>query len=296
MRRWNVAKGTHLVFGIASALLIVVEDARADLIRSQPARAYPAIDADVHGGVSYNYDPSSQTGTFRLTNTPYMISGGPSPSAEFDVTPDAQGVRSQVLTAMLDSTGRLISGNAGNSYELRGTISAGGKSYGGVLLTGIPTAFGWNSGASPVFDLNLKITGGALAQQFGPEAYLRIKPLISGGFSGSFLTSFQVGEAASRIESLRPPEPFPVAEPATLAILLVAGGLGLAGRRGTFASRRDRANRAHRGAGRQSHQGWSPPCSHHPVLDGAHRRQCVLTRARRDWRSEPMLAITDVGS
>ncbi|GAC1337926.1 MAG: hypothetical protein NVSMB14_04970 [Isosphaeraceae bacterium] len=243
MRRWNVAKGAYFYLGVASALLIAGErNAEADLIRSAPERAYPAIDADVHGGVSYNYDPASQTGTFRLTNTPYMIAGGPSSNAEFDVTPDAQGVRSQVLTVRLDSTGRMIAGDPSNSYELRGTISAGGKTYGGVLLTGVPTGFGWSAGTAPVFDLNLKITGGALAQQFGSDAYLRIKPMVSGGFAGSFLTSFQVGEAASRIESPHPPEPFPVAEPATLAILLVAGGLGLARRRGPISSPR-RKNR-----------------------------------------------------
>ena len=232
MRRWNVAKGAYLYFGVFSApFMIAAENAKADLIRSGPERAYPAIDADVHGGVSYTYDPAGQTGTFRLTNTPYMIVGGLSPSGEFDVTPDAQGVRSQVLTMTLDSTGRLIAGDSSNSYELRGTVSAGGKTYGGILLTGVPTAFGWNSATTLIFDLNLKITGGSLAQQFGPDAYLRIKPAISGGFAGSFSTSFQVGEAASRIESLHPPEPFPVAEPATLAILLVAGGLGLTRRR-----------------------------------------------------------------
>lgn len=241
MRRWNVARGAYHYLGIAAAFFLLgseANEARADLLRSAPDRPYPAIDADVHGGVSYTFDPATQTGTFRLANTPYMITAGPTANAEFDVTPDAQGVRSQVLTVTLDSAGRMIAGTSSNSYELRGTVSAGGKTFGGVLLTAVPTGFGWSASGSPTFDLNLKITGGALANEFGPQGYLRIKPTASGGFGGTFLSSFQMGEAASRIESVCPREPFPVAEPATLAILLVAGGLGLVGRRGPFFAQR----------------------------------------------------------
>ena len=66
---------------------------------------------------------------------------------------------------------------------------------------------------SNVFDLNVEITGGKLADQFGNEAYLRITPQGDSTFQGEFTSNFSGGkprtEPAKRSRICRPWSPSP---------------------------------------------------------------------------------------
>jgi hypothetical protein len=216
--------------------------ASADLIMPTAPRAYPDIAADVNGTVNYTYNPQTQTGSFQVTNTPYLLAGGPSASQEFDVTPDADGIRKQTVSVALDSSGHFVN-SASNSYELWGTVAAGGQTYTGLLLKGVPTAFGslyrppTGSQGSAIFDMNINITGGALASAFGPDTYMSIQPELQITFSGDFTHDFSAAKATSNTRAYHAPLPFPAAEPTTLAIL-ACGGAGLLGLRRRRAFRR----------------------------------------------------------
>ncbi len=215
MRRSGNLRRRHSSFWrfLGATPMIAAENAKADLIRSGPERAYPAIDADVswRGVVHLR----SRRPNRHVSLDEHAVHDCRRLVAERRIRRDARcarGSKSSPYNDARNSTGRLIAGDSSNSYELRGTVSAGGKTYGGILLTGVPTAFGWNSATTLIFDLNLKITGGSLAQQFGPDAYLahqardfgRVAPARS-------RPRFKWARPRSRIESLHPPEPFPVA-------------------------------------------------------------------------------------
>jgi PEP-CTERM motif len=225
--------------------------ASADLIRPTAGRAYPDIAADINGSVNYSYDTSSQTGNFQVTNTPYLLAGGPSPSDEFAITPDAEGIRKQIVNIALDHAGNLVA-SAGNSYELWGTVQAGGQTFTGLLLKGVPTAFGsqfqgpMGSQGSAIFDLDISVTGGALASAFGKDAYMSIQPEIQITFSGSFTDDFSAAKATSNTRAYHAPLPFPAPEPTTLA-LLVAGGAVILYLRRRAGGANERGPRALRG-------------------------------------------------
>jgi hypothetical protein len=202
--------------------------ASADLIRLVADRAYPDISADVNGVVNYTYNAQTQTGNFQVTNTPYLLAGGPLASQEFTITPDADGIRQQTVSIALDQNGNLIS-SPGNSYQLWGSVVAGGQTYTGLLLQGVPTAFGSlyrppaGSQGSAIFDMNIALTGGALASAYGPDAYMSIQPEIQLTFTGSFSQNFSAEKATSNTRAYDSPLPFPAVEPTTLTILLCCG-------------------------------------------------------------------------
>src|SRR5262249_14921306 len=155
----------------------------AELIRPKAVRAYPDIAADINGVQTYTYDPSTGTGTFQVTNTPYLLALDPTRAGELRIEPNDDGTRRQVVSLMLDGHGHLVD-DPENSYALSGTVVLDGMTFSGLLLEGKPTAFGARVlGAKPevspgsagrpeaaegradrdVFDLSMKITGGALA-------------------------------------------------------------------------------------------------------------------------------------
>jgi hypothetical protein len=205
--------------------------APAELIRPKASRAYPDIAADINGVQTYTYDPSTQTGTFQVVNTPYLLAQGPSNAGESQIQPNDDGTRRQVVSLQLDRNGRLIDDPA-NSYALYGTVVLGGQTFTGLLLEGKPTAFGAMApGAEAVgvtgrdaFDLSMKITGGALADRFGPDLYMRIIPKAD-TFDGQFTRDFSGSAAKSNTRGYHAPSVVP--EPSTLA-LLVAFGVCLA--------------------------------------------------------------------
>lgn len=204
--------------------------ASAALIKPNAGRAYPDIAADINGKVNYTYDSSTETGVFHVTNTPYLIAGGATSASEYPVTTNADGVRQQVINIALDKNGNIVASDV-NSYALYGTIQADGKTYAGLLLQGTPTAFGFQDldgvgiQGSDVFDLNLDITGGALASYFGSEAYIRVTPELLSTFRGRFDEDFTAVKATSNTRSYVTPQPFPIPEPTTW-LIFAAGGLG----------------------------------------------------------------------
>lgn len=210
--------------------------AQADLIRPNPDRAYPDVAADVNGVVSYGFNPSTGLGDFHLTNTPFLLAGGPTPDLEFSIIPNADGIRRQIVNVALDSSGHFVS-DPGNFYQLYGTVTAGGHTYSGLLLEGIPTAFGWQyrgptgSQGSAIFDMNINVTGGQLKSAFGPDVYMSIEPELQITFDGNFNKTFTAAKATSNTRAYHSPLPFPSPEPTTLAILLSGGVFGLLARR-----------------------------------------------------------------
>jgi hypothetical protein len=229
---WKPIRRGMIVLGLTCVVSTALTGrVSADLIQPTPARAYPDVAADINGVVNYTYNSTSQTGTFNVTNTPYLLAGGPNATDEFTITPDSLGVRQQILNIKLDKNGGLVS-DAGNTYQLWGTVQAGGQTYSGLLLQGTPTAFGsqyrgpTGSQGSFIADANINITGGALKSAFGPDAYMSIQPELQITFAGSFAQSFSAAKATSNTRAYHAPLPFPSPEPTTFA-LLVAGGAAI---------------------------------------------------------------------
>jgi hypothetical protein len=242
----------RILFATAGVTLACVlalgTPAGAELIRPKAVRAYPDIAADINGVQTYTYDPVTETGTFQVTNTPYLLALDPSMAGELQIEPNDDGTRRQVVSLMLDRNGHLVD-NSENSYALYGTVVLGGQTFTGLLLEGKPTAFGARAVGSSavadpgsageaavaesggggsgqdVFDLNMKITGGALAGRFGPDLYMRITPRAD-TFDGQFNRDFSGRAARSNTRAYRASKS--VAEPSTLLILLACGaGLAL---------------------------------------------------------------------
>jgi hypothetical protein len=208
--------------------------ASADLLKPGATRSYPDIAADINGQVHYNYDEANNVGVFSVTNTPYLIAGGNSSSSEYSIVPNSSdGIRMQMITVKLDSTGQIVA-DAGNMYSLYGTINTPTETFSGLLLQGTPTAFGsldlGNGLGVDIFDANIDITGGSLAKFFGATAYMRITPELESTFAGSFTEDFSALKATSNTRAYGSPEPFPIPEPSAIAVLL-AGGLVVVYRR-----------------------------------------------------------------
>jgi hypothetical protein len=208
---------------------------RGDLIRPRTARTYPDIAGDIVGTQTYTFDPTSRTGTFQVVNSPQFIALGPKGNDILSVTPNQDGTLTQTLQLKLDQNGKLVE-NPDNRFQLYGTVVIGNHVYRGLLLEGTPTAFGAQMLKSPsfsgedVFDLNMKITGGKLADAFGSEAYFRVVPQSNSTFQGSFATSFSGARPLTNLRALQGRLPAAIPEPSPLAILLAAGA-GIIARR-----------------------------------------------------------------
>jgi hypothetical protein len=216
------------LLSLFACLMGVWWPARGDLIRPRIARSYPDIAGDLVGSQTYTFDPTSKTGTFQVSNAPQFISLGPTGQEMLSVTPDKEGTLSQSLQLKLDQNGQMVD-NPDNRFQLVGSVMIGDKLYYGLLLEGKPTAFGAQaqSATSPssasVFDLNVKITGGQLAQAFGPDAYFRVIPQSNSTFQGSFASSFSGDRPLTNLRALQGHLAAPVPEPTPLLILLTAG-------------------------------------------------------------------------
>ncbi len=201
--------------------------ARAELIRPSADRVYPDVAADINGVQNYRYDPTTRTGLFQVTNTPFLLAMGSSIDDEYNVQPNSDGVRRQTVQLKLDQHGRLID-DPENSYQLYGTVVVGGKTFDGLLLEGTPRSFGAKATRAAgiddasVYDLDMKITGGKLAERFGPDAYMRISPEVANTFDGRFSRSFAGVKAQSNTRAYHAPAA-PVPEPTPLVLLLACG-------------------------------------------------------------------------
>src|SRR5436305_2245399 len=78
MRRFLVSLGL-----VVSSLTLATQSASAALIKPAADRSFPDIAADINGVVTYNYNPMTSTGNFHVTNTPYLIAGGPTSNLEY---------------------------------------------------------------------------------------------------------------------------------------------------------------------------------------------------------------------
>jgi hypothetical protein len=223
--------------GLVLSFVVVADvwsPVRGDLIRSRPARSFPDIAGDIVGTQTYTYDPVSQTGTFQVVNAPHLISLGPSVKDMVHMLPDQDGTLSQSLRTKLDRHGRLVD-SPNNTFQIRGTVVIGDRTYQGLLLEGRPTAFGaLAQDSSPVrnkhpevFDLNMRITGGKLAQAFGTEAYLRIVPQAGSTFNGQFTADFSSEKPLTNLRAARKGLPAAVPEPTALFTLLTCGAVML---------------------------------------------------------------------
>ena len=215
--------------------------APAALLRPNDTRGYPDITAFANGYQTYTYNPSTQTGTFQLSNVPFLLTNGQNPDGSFiesNVTPttDSSAQRTQSLTMVLDSNGNLVAGPT-NSYQMYGTVIVGNQTYTGLLLSGTPTAFGSQAlkplvGNEDLFDLTLKITGGSLASLYGPDAYIRVTSEANSTFDGVFTTDFSSEKVLTNTHMISSLVPSPVPEPTALVVLLACGaGLFYRGRR-----------------------------------------------------------------
>ena len=210
-------------------------NARGDLIRSVPGRSFPDIAGDIVGAQTYTYDPMTQTGVFEVVNAPHLISLGPSVQDMVDMRPDADGTLSQMLKMRLDRNGQLVN-SPDNTFQIRGSVVIGDKTYQGLLLEGKPTAFGADiqettaakNKKPEVFDLNMEITGGQLAQAFGKQAYLRIVPQAGTTFNGEFTVDFTSETPLTNLRSAGGKLPASVPEPTVLVTLLTFGAGALA--------------------------------------------------------------------
>jgi hypothetical protein len=224
--------------GLVLVVLVVADawsPACGDLIRSSPSRSFPDIAGDIVGIQTYTYDPATQTGTFQVENAPHLIALGPSVKDMVTMLPDQDGTLSQSLRMKLDRHGRLID-SPHNTFQVRGTVVIGERTFQGLLLEGRPTAFGVEAQESrsakkknpEVFDLNMRITGGKLADAFGPEAYLRIVPQSKSTFHGEFTADFSSEKPLTNLRAARKRLPAAVPEPTALVTLLACGAIVLA--------------------------------------------------------------------
>lgn len=221
---------------IAGASALPGSTAEANLIRNDPKLAFPdVLAAAINGRIEYDYDEAAGRGVLTLTNTPWEIAGDETSSFPIE---HASGVnKSQKLVMNLDRDGNIVA-DPSNLYELYGKIVAGDQTFEGLLLQGTPTKFGWldlgGQGMPQLgldtFDVEIDVTGGALAKFYGDTAYMEFTPLIESTFEGSFANDFTGLKPVSNIRSYNSPEPFPIPEPTTLVVLL-GGGAALLYRR-----------------------------------------------------------------
>jgi hypothetical protein len=229
------AKLGLLLLVVFVVVAIAEAPVRGDLIRSSPSRTFPDIAGDIVGMQTYTYDPATQTGMFHVENAPHLISLGPSAKDTVSMLPDQDGTLSQSLRMRLDRHGRLVD-SPNNKFQIRGTVVIGDQTYQGLLLEGRPTAFGAEAQDSSsltsknpdVFDLNMRITGGKLAEAFGEEAYLRIVPQAKSTFRGQFTVDFSSERPLTNLRAARRGLPATVPEPTVLFTFLTCGALVLA--------------------------------------------------------------------
>ena len=129
----------------------------------------------------------------------------------------------------LNRHGRLID-SPNNKFEIRGTVIIGGKTYEGLLLEGKPTAFGADVKAPSsaknleMFDLNMRITGGELAQAFGNQRVFADQTTGQEHIRRSIHDGFFQREAVDQpADTSRKPLPASISEPTPLITFLTCG-------------------------------------------------------------------------
>ncbi len=208
-------------------------------MRPKDDRQFPDLTAFANGYQNYNYDSASKTGVFQLSNVPFLMTQGKNTDGTFDqtdVTKTDDGIQQQTVTAVLDSQGKLVDSPL-NTFQVYGKVVLDGQTYSGLLLQGTPTAFGSQTlkptvEGEDLFDMNLQITGGSMADLYGKNAYMRVTAEANSTFNGVFTQAFSSEKVLTNTHSITSLLPTPAPEPATLYVLLAAGaGLLYRGRR-----------------------------------------------------------------
>ena len=233
----------HRSLVVAGVFALIVtslgQSASADLIRPKDTPDFPDLSAFANGYQTYSYDPASQTGLFQINNVPILVTQGKNSDGSFDqanVGATADGIQSQKVTVVLDSTGHLVDSPL-NTFQVYGKVVLDGQTYSGLLLQGTPTAFGSQTlkpmvVGEDLFDMKLQITGGAMADLYGKNAYMRVTAEANSTFDGVFTTAFSSEKVLTNVHSLASGLPQPAPEPATLYVLLACGaGLFYRGRK-----------------------------------------------------------------
>ncbi len=227
------------VFALSFAFASLGQSASADLLRPKDTQEYPELTAFANGYQTYTYDSGSKTGVFQLSNVPFLLTQGKNSDGSFTETSvgkTADGIQSQTIKAVLDSNGNLVDSPL-NTFQVYGKVVLGGQTYSGLLLQGTPTAFGSQTlkptvVGTDLFDMNLQITGGAMADLYGKNAYMRVTAEANSTFNGVFTTDFSSEKILTNVHTISSLLPQPAPEPATLYVLLAAGaGLFYRGRR-----------------------------------------------------------------
>jgi hypothetical protein len=216
---------------MALALAAAPRSATADLLRPGATQSFPDTAGQLNGQLSYQFDPATGVGTLQVASAPAILAVGPRLSDEVYVDDPPGLSRSETIQIKLNGSGDFLSSAGGNLFSMYGTVNVNGKTYSGLLLQGTPTGFGWQSPAgmpagTAAFDLNVSLTGGALKEVYGPDAYVRVSPEISSTFTGDFTKNFAGLKVWTNVRAYDAPSPSPAAvpEPSAVAILVLCGG------------------------------------------------------------------------
>ena len=232
----------HLVAAVCAITLSLTalgSTASADLLRPKDTREYPDLTAFANGYQTYNYNAATKTGVFQLANVPFLLTQGLNTDGSFqenNVGKTDDGIQTQKMTAVLDSTGKLVDSPL-NTFQVYGKVVLDGQTYSGLLLQGTPTGFGSQSlkpmvDGEDLFDMKLQITGGSMADLYGKNAYMRVTAEANSTFTGVFTTAFSSEKVMTNTHSISSLLPQPAPEPTTLYVLLACGaGLFYRGRK-----------------------------------------------------------------
>ncbi len=226
MHRLALALGTTFV-----ALAVSAPASRAALLHPTDTSQFPDLSA---GYVSGTLQYTASNGDLAIQNTPYVLATGTTAATQYVVSADGAGQQSQTLNVTLNPDGS-VNQSANNTYDVYGQVTINGTTYNGLLLSGTPTAMGsLNLAAAPtniqgesMFDFDVSVTGGLLANVFGSEAYIRLTAERWSTFNGSFTQDFSAGKISSNIRGYFLSPPVPIPEPTTLVVLIACGGAGL---------------------------------------------------------------------
>jgi uncharacterized protein affecting Mg2+/Co2+ transport len=157
------------------------------------------------------YNATSQLFSFSATPGTVQFTGAETPRL-------ITGTRTLTVRALVNNSGNLVSGVAGDDLVLSGTVTrivgTVTNTYSGLLLTAEVTAFGFlEAGATDQYDFRFIATGGALSNFFTCDYTVVQVTSSASTFSNSFTVNF-AGRAQGMVglEDVTPPVincPFP---------------------------------------------------------------------------------------
>ncbi len=211
MKRSNFRKATIL----AGLVLGLGASAPASATLLNVPVTFPLLSYDNGGKTTYD----ATTDAFRVDAFPIAIRLNAADTPHF-ITPTAAAGEYFTISIVVDDSGDLVGGGAGDDLAIFGFVDLDGDSVfdaSGTLLTGNVTGFGYqNNGATDLYDFTFNVTGGALSSYFAADVVVSLQSERS-TFADSFEASFG-GGAKGTLGN--------IPEPASL-VLFGAGVLGL---------------------------------------------------------------------